>query len=94
MSTLPIVFRGQSRRYIATITDEDGNPINPLSVRFKVLSPDGSVVTANLTPDSTGVFSGTSTFDAQGSWIIRFETESPATAKEIEQAVTGDERYS
>ena len=94
MSTLPIIFRGQSRRYIATITDENDNLINPVTVRFQVLSPDGSVVTANLTPDSTGVFSGTSTFDAQGTWIIRFETVSPATAKEVEQAVTGDERYS
>ena len=69
---------GQIIRTTVTFVDFNGSAMDPTTVTFKYREPDGTITTAvypaaGVTKSGTGVYYGTVTLDAEGSWWTRWE---------------------
>jgi hypothetical protein len=71
---------GQSVKLQTAFLDEESSPINPITVRCTVRSPDGEKITY-VAPDVTnpelGLFRLILQADLAGLWVYRWEGDSP-----------------
>ena len=85
MSVIPGAFRpGTSVTLDGAFTDADGFMVDPDSVAFRLLSPDGTETAhaypGGITRTGVGTYSVTIKPDRGGVWLWRWETETDGKA--------------
>lgn len=74
---------GNSRRFRVSCYDKDpadgGVLVDPATVTFKLMKPDGTVTTATfptapVVKEAVGIYSAVITLDQEGDWAWRWET--------------------
>ena len=75
---------GEVARLPLRVTDANGLPTDPASLRLKVKAPDGTVTTTaygagpDLVKDAVGVYRLDLVLTQAGTWHYRWETDAPA----------------
>jgi nitrogen fixation protein FixH len=71
-------FAGSTRLLTITITDVDGDPVNPTSIEATVTAPDGTVTTGTPTTTVTGTYTYEVEVLTSGRWTVTIDADGTA----------------
>lgn len=76
--TTDTTFAGSTRLLTITITDTDGDPVNPTSIAATVTAPDGTVTTGTPTTSVVGTYEFEVEVLTSGRWTVTIDCDGAA----------------